>query len=171
MPVVAGEVYTSLERGILDGVFSFAFVTAEKSKLHEQAPYVIEAGSGAHAPTTVVMNRTLWLSLPDNIKEVISKTADEIYDYKYLELYTKLIDESVDAMVKGGAKFSILPDSEIKKATGMVQPALVNEWAEKVAKPIGFDGNAFQKEIDALIKKYEPGKLMNPWEVYKKKYA
>jgi TRAP-type C4-dicarboxylate transport system substrate-binding protein len=171
MPVVAGEVYTSLERGILDGVFAFAFVTAEKYKLHEQAPYVIEAGAGAHAPTTVVMNRNLWLSLPDDLKEVINKTVEEIYGYKYTELYSKLINESVDAMVKGGAKFSTWSDAEIKKAAGIVQPAQVNDWAEKIAKPLGFDGYAFQKDIDALIKKYEPGKLLNPWEVYKKKYA
>jgi len=170
MPVVAAEVYTSLERGILDGVFAFAFVTAEKMKLHEQAPYITEGGAGAHAPTTVVMNRPLWLSLPDNLKEVINKTVADIYDYQYTELYGKLIGESVDAMVKSGAKFSILPDCEIKKAAAMVQPALINDWADNIAKPLGFDGYAFIDEIRALIKKYEPGKLMNPWEVYKKKY-
>jgi len=171
MPVVAGEVYTSLERGILDGVFAFAFITAEKMKLHEQAPYIVESGAGAHAPTTVVMNRPLWLSLPDNLKEVINSTIEDIYDHQYTELYSKLMIESVGAMVKGGAKFSILPDSEIKKAAAMVQPAIVNEWAEKIAKPLGFDGYAFINEIRALIKKYEPGKLMNPWEVYKKNFA
>jgi TRAP-type C4-dicarboxylate transport system substrate-binding protein len=171
MPVVAAEVYTSLERGILDGVFSFAFVTAEKSKLHEQAPYIIETGAGAHAPTTVVMNRPLWLSLPDDLKEVIAKVAKEVYDYKYTELYTRLIDESMAVMIKAGAKFSKISDAEIKKATSRVQPAQMNDWVEKVAKPIGFDGAAFQKDIDLLIKKYQPGKLMNPWEVYKKKYA
>jgi TRAP-type C4-dicarboxylate transport system substrate-binding protein len=171
MPVVAAEVYTSLERGILDGVFSFAFVTAEKSKLHEQAPYIIETGAGAHAPTTVVMNRPLWLSLPDDLKEVIAKVAKEVYDYKYTELYTRLIAESMAVMVKAGAKFSKISDAEIKKATSRVQPAQMNDWVEKVAKPIGFDGAAFQKDIDKLIKKYQPGKLMNPWEVYKKKYA
>jgi len=171
MPVVAGEVYTSLERGILDGVFSFAIVTAEKSKLHEQAPYVIESGAGAHAPTTVVMNRPLYESLPDDLKQILTKTAEEVYNYKYLELYTKLIADSVAAMVAAGAKFSILSDAEIDKAKKQVQPAQVNDWVEKVAKPIGFDGHAFQKDVDLLIKKYSPGKLMNPWEVYKKNHA
>ena len=55
MPIVAAEVYQSLERGILDGVFAFCFITAEKMKLYEQAPNIIEIGAGAHAPTTVVM--------------------------------------------------------------------------------------------------------------------
>lgn len=170
MPIVAGEVYTSLERGILDGAFAFAFITAEKMKLHEQAPYIVESGSGAHAPTTVVMNLKLWQSLPDDLKEIVNQTIADIYNWRYLELYTKLTEESVDKMVSAGAKFSTWSDSEIKKATEMVQPAQINEWVEKIAKPSNFDGAAFQAKVDTLIQKYEPGKLKNPWEIYKQKY-
>ncbi len=171
MPIVAGEVYTSLERGILDGVFAFAFVTAEKMKLHEQAPYVVEGGAGAHAPTTVVMNRKVWNSLPDDLKEIINKTADDIYKWKYVELYSKLTAESVDAMVKAGAKFSTWPKEEMEKAKKLVQPAQVDQWIEKIAKPMNFDGKAFQAKVEELIKKYNPGKLKTPWEVYKEKYS
>lgn len=171
MPIVAGEVYTSLERGILDGAFAFAFITAEKMKLHEQAPYIVEAGAGAHAPTTVVMNRNLWRSLPDDLKEIVNKTAEDIYNWRYVELYSKLTKESVDKMVSAGAKFSTWTDEEIKKATNIVQPAQYKYWIEKIATPNNFDGVAFQAKVDALIKKYEPGKLMNPWETYKQKYT
>ncbi len=170
MPIIAGEVYTSLERGILDGAFAFAFITAEKMKLHEQAPYVVETGAGAHAPTTVVMNINTYRSFPDDLKEVVNKTAEDLYNWRYLELYSKLTKESVDKMVKAGSKFSTWPDSEIRKATSIIQPAQTNMWVEKIAKPQNFDGKAFQAKVDALIKKYEPGKLKNPWEVYKENY-
>jgi len=170
MPIVAGEVYTSLERGILDGVFAFAFITAEKMKLHEQAPYVIEGGAGAHAPTTVVMNRKLWRSLPDDLKEIVNQTVADLYNWRYLELYQKLTEESVDKMVKAGAKFSTWSDSEIKKAAEIVQPAQTDQWVQKIAKPNNFDGVAFQKKVDAMIRRYEPGRLKNPWETYKQKY-
>jgi len=170
MPIVAGEVYTSLERGILDGAFAFAFITAEKMKLHEQAPYIVEGGAGAHAPTTVVMNRSLWRSLPDDLKEVVSQTVKDLYDWKYLDLYSKLTAESVDKMVNAGAKFSTWSDAEIKKAKSIVQPEQVNLWIDEIAKPMKFDGAAFQAKVDALIQKYEPGKLKTPWEVYKAKY-
>jgi TRAP-type C4-dicarboxylate transport system substrate-binding protein len=171
MPIVAGEVYTSLERGILDGAFAFAFITAEKMKLHEQAPYIVEGGAGAHAPTTVVMNRGLYESLPDDLKEIIQKTVDDLYDWRYLELYTQLTEESVDKMVEAGAKFSTWSPEEIQKATNIVQPAQYEKWINEIAKPMKFDGQAFQNKVDALIKKYEPGKLKNPWEVYQSKYG
>lgn len=170
MPIVAGEVYTSLERGILDGAFAFAFITAEKMKLNEQAPYIVEGGAGAHAPSTVVMNRKLWLSLPDDLKEIINGVVADIYNWKYLELYSKLMAESVDVMVKKGAKFSTWSPAEIAKAKAMVQPAQIDVWVNTIAKPMKFDGVAFQAKIDALIKKY-PGKLKNAWELYQEKYG
>lgn len=172
MPVVAGEVYQALERGILDGVFAFCFITAEKMKLYEQAPNIIEIGAGAHAPTTVVMNIDLWKSLPDDLKAIFEKTAEDIYNWKYLELYNKLLDESLDIMIKRGSKFTKWSAEEIKKATAMVQPAQINAWAEKVAKPAGFDGKEFIGRLRTLIAKYEPeGKLKNPYEIYVAKSA
>lgn len=172
MPVVAGECYSALERGILDGTFAFAFISAQKMKLYEQAPYCIEGGAGGHAPSTVVMNLNLYKSLPVHIKKIIDETAEEIYKWKYLDLYSKLTDESVDVMVKAGVKFSTWSDSEIKKAANIVQPAQINQWIEKIAKPLNFDGEAFIKKVRTLIKKYEANKvhLKTPWESYKERH-
>lgn len=172
VPVIAAEVYQSLESGILDGVFAFCFITAEKSKLYEQAKNIIEIGAGGHAPTTVVMNLELWNSLPADLKDIFQKTAEDVYNWKYLELYSKLLEESLDVMIKGGAKFTKWSNEEIKKATNMVQPAQVNDWAEKVAKPAGINGKEFLDRVRKLIAKYEPeGKLKNPYEIYLAKYA
>ena len=172
MPVIAAEVYPSLERGILDGVFAFCFITADKMKLCEQAPYIVEIGAGAHAPTTVIMNMDLWKALPTNLKDIFLETANEIYDWQYVKLYGRLLDESVDNIVKIGGKFSKWPDAEIEKARHLVQPAQCNAWIEKVAKPKGFNGVEFQAKVDELISKYEPqGKLPIPYDIYKKKYG
>jgi TRAP-type C4-dicarboxylate transport system substrate-binding protein len=124
-------------------------------------------GAGAHAPTTVVMNLELWKSLPDDLKAVFEQTADDVYKWKYVELYSKLLEESLDVMMQKGCKFTKWTDAEIKKATRMVQPAQVNAWAEKVAKPAGLDGKEFLDRVRKLIAKYEPeGKLKNPYEIY-----
>lgn len=172
MPVIAAEVYPSLERGILDGVFAYCFITADKAKLAEQAPYIVEIGAGAHAPTAIIMNMDLWKALPTHLKDIFNETVDEIHDYQYLKLYGRLLEEAVDNMVKINAKFSKWPDTEIEKAKRIVQPAQCNAWIEKVAKPLGFDGVEFQAKVDDLIAKYEPeGKLPTPYDSYKKKYG
>lgn len=172
MPVIAAEVYPSLERGILDGVFAYCFITADKAKLAEQAPYIVEIGAGAHAPTAIIMNMDLWKALPTHLKDIFNETVAEIHDYQYLKLYGRLLEEAVDNMVKINAKFSKWPDTEIEKARRIVQPAQCNAWIEKVAKPLGFDGVEFQAKVDELIAKYEPeGKLPIPYDIYKKKYG
>ena len=172
MPIIAAEVYPSLERGILDGVFAYCFITADKAKLCEQAPYVVEIGAGAHAPTAIIMNMDLWKALPTNLKDVFLETVNEIHDWQYLKLYGRLLEETVDNMVKINAKFSKWPAAEIEKARRIVQPAQCDKWIEKVAKPLGFDGVEFQAKVDELIAKYEPeGKLPIPYDIYMKKYG
>ncbi len=172
MPVVAGEVYTSLQRGILDGVFAFCFITAYRMKLHEQAPYVIEIGAGAHAPTAVVMNLDVWNSLDPELKGVFEAGIKEIYEHQYVDMYSKWIEEAVDGMVAEGAKFLKWSDAEIAKAKAMVQPAQVNEWIEKISPLSRAESRRMQDLIDRLIAKYEPqAKLKTPYEVYLKKYG
>ena len=50
VPMAAPEVYTALERGVLDGVYGFDFITAVAYKLHEIAPHFTDIGDGPHAP-------------------------------------------------------------------------------------------------------------------------
>lgn len=171
MAVIAPEVYTSLERGILDGVFAYAFYSAKGARLHEQAPYVIEIGAGPHAPSCTVINKPLWDSFPEDLKAVFNEVIDEWYRYKYVELYTQLFVEAVDKMVADGAKFRTWSPTEIAKARKIVQPAQLNTWIETVAKPQGFDGKEFVGRMLALAKKYDPeGKLKTPWEIYQERY-
>jgi len=172
MPVVAAEVYTSLQRGILDGVFAYCFITAYHARLHEQAPHVVEIGAGAHAPTAVVMNLDLWNSLEPELKAVFEAGINEIYEHQYVDMYGKWIQECVDGMVADGAKFSKWPDKEIARAKAMVQPGQINVWMEKVCPLSKTECKEMQELIDKLIAKYEPkAKLKLPYEVYKAKYG
>ncbi len=172
MPIVAAEVYTSLQRGILDGVFAYCFITAYRAKLHEQAPYIVETGAGAHAPTAVVMNLDLWKSLDPELKAVFEAGINEIYEHQYVDMYGKWIQEAVDGMVADGAKFSKWPEKEIAKAAAMVQPGQVNNWIEKVSPLSKSESKEMQTLIEKLIAKYEPNaKLKLPYEVYREKYG
>jgi TRAP-type C4-dicarboxylate transport system substrate-binding protein len=171
MPILGSEVYAALERGILDVIGTYCFVTAVKQRLLETAPYVIEMGAGAHAPTPITINMDLWRSLPTHLKDIFMKTVDEIFEWKFVDLNVKLMEESVDEAMQMKAKFSTWSDVDIGKAKKIVQPAQINDWIEKVCPP-NVNGREFQEKIDELIAKYEPhGKLKTPWEIYKKKYA
>jgi TRAP-type C4-dicarboxylate transport system substrate-binding protein len=166
VPMAAPEVYTALERGVLDGVYGFDFITAIAYKLHEIAPYFTDIGDGPHAPAATVMNINYWNSLPENIQKICDELVEEIYAGQYLTIYDKSNRAYVKRALDEGVKFSIWPDDLKKAAREKVQPAQVKKWVDTVAKPAGIDGEAMQKLVEEAIAKYSPnGKLLRPEEI------
>lgn len=166
VPMAAGEVYQALERGVLDGVYGFDFVTAVAYKLHEIAPNFYDIGDGAHAPAATVMNRDAWEGLSDPGKKVCTDLADELYAGKFTEIYEQVLTDYVKKALSEGVKFTTLSDAETAKARARIQPAEVDQWIETVAKPNGIDGAAMQQLVEASIARHAPsGRLKRPAEI------
>jgi len=172
MPIAAPEIQTSLQRGIIDGIFASCFISVVPVKMHESAPYIIEAGAGVHAPMPVCMNMDVWKSLDPELKAVFEAGVKEIYDSKYLELYTDGIAKAVDEAVADGAHFSKWSPEDIARAKALVHPAQVNKWIKEICPLSQTECKQMQALIDKLIAKYEPNaKLKIPYDVYIDKYG
>ena len=172
MPISAPEVHTSLQRGIIDGMFASCFISIVPVKFHEAAPYFVETGAGVHAPVAVVMNLDVWKSLDPEIQAVFNAGVKEIYDHAYLDIYSNLIEKCVDQAVADGAKFSTWSPEDIAKAKALVQPGQVNNWIETVCPLAKADCAEMQALLNKLIAKYEPNaKLKDPYQVYVEKYG
>jgi len=166
IPMAAPEVYTALERGVLDGVSGFDFVSAVAYKLHEIAPYLTNIGDGAHAASAVGINLRVWNAFPDPIKAICNDIVEEIYAGKFSELYAAAAQRYVKIVLDGGGKFSSLPDAETARARAIIQPAQTQLWLDNVAKPAGIDGVRMQALVDQAIAKYDPlGSLKRPYEL------
>lgn len=169
VPMAAPEVYTALERGVLDGVYGFDFITAVAYKLHEIAPHFTDIGDGPHAPSAVVMNIDFYNKLPDSVKQTIDELVDELYAGKYAELINDYMEEYVKLALDEGVKFNIFSPEEKAKAKEMVQPAQINLWKDSVAKSAKVDGEQMQELIDQAIAKYDSqGKVLRPSEIAEK---
>lgn len=166
VPMAAPEVYTALERGVLDGVYGFDFISSVAYKLHEIAPYITDIGDGPHAPSATVMSMKTWESLPADIQKVCNEIVEEIYAGKYAEIFGAAAREYVVKAKAEGAKFASLPDAEKARARSLVQPAQVEGWIERVAKPAGIDGVRMQALVDEAIARYDgKGSLKRPIEI------
>lgn len=166
VPMAAPEVYTALERGVLDGVYGFDFITAIAYNLHEIAPHFTDMGDGPHAPSATIMNIDYWNSLPENIQGICNEIVDEIYEGQYFNVINQATRKYVERATTEGVKFNIWPDDLKQTAKNAVQPAQVDKWVETVAKPAGIDGVKMQELIDAAIAKHGPaGKLLRPEEI------
>ncbi len=166
VPMAAPEVYTALERGVLDGVYGFDFITAIAYKLHEIAPHFTDIGDGPHAPAAMVMNIDFYNKLPDSVKQTIDELVDELYSGKYAELMNDYMEEYVKLALDEGVKFNVFSPEEKAKAKELVQPAQVNAWKDTVAKSAKIDGEQMQELIDKAIAKYDSqGKVLRPSEI------
>ena len=166
IPMAAPEVYPALERGILDGVYGFDFVTAVAYKLHEIAPNFYDIGDGPHAPSAVIMNKAVYDNLPDDVRKVSDEIVDEIYGGKFSEIYGDVLSRYVDTAKAEGVSINTVSDSEKERARGLVQPAQVNKWIEEVAPQAGIDGAEMQAMVSDAIEKFDAeGTLPRPYEI------
>lgn len=166
VPMTAPEVYQSLERGVLDGVYGFDFITAVAYKLHEVAPNFYDIGDGPHGPAAVVMNKAVYDGLSEPVRQVMTDLANELYAGKFAELYNGALTEYVATAKAEGVKFGTFPAEELAAARATVQPAEVQAWIDQVAGPAGIDGAEMQRLIDEAIAKHDPnGKMLRPSEI------
>lgn len=166
VPMAAPEVYQALERGILDGVYGFDFVTAVAYKLHEIAPNFYDIGDGPHAPAATIMNKQFYDGLPDDIRKVSDEIVADIYGGEFSRIYEDVLARYVKTAEAEGVTLSTISDAEKQMARNEVQPAQVQKWVETTAKEAGIDGEKMQSLIEAAIAKYDPeGTLRRPYEI------
>ncbi|HHY03067.1 MAG TPA: TRAP transporter substrate-binding protein DctP [Paracoccus sp.] len=166
VPMAAPEVYQSLERGVLDGVYGFDFITAIAYKLHEVAPNFYDIGDGPHGPAAVVMNKRVYDGLSDDVRKVLGDLADELYAGKFVEIYNEALARYVVTAKEEGVNFATFPAEELEAARAKVQPAEVQAWIDEVATPAGIDGVEMQRLIDEAIAKHDPnGRMKRPSEL------
>lgn len=172
VPMAAPEVYTALERGVLDGVYGFDFITAISYKLHEIAPHFTNMGDGPHAPSAVVINTEVWESFPDEIKEIYNELVQEIYDGQYSKIMAAALATYVDKAVEEGVQFNSWDHNSQATAKKVVQPAQIEHWINTVAKPNNIDGIRMQEIIAQAIERHDAnGILLRPEEIAAQKGA
>jgi TRAP-type C4-dicarboxylate transport system substrate-binding protein len=93
MPIT--EVYTSMEKGVIDGVFT-AFTAMVSFRIYDVSKYSMNAGLTA-TPMAVAMNQKKWDSLPDDIKAIMEKINSR-YALECAREYDK---DRVKAIAKG----------------------------------------------------------------------
>lgn len=167
VPMAAPEVYTSLERGVIDGAAGFEFVTAVSYQLHEIAPYFTDMGTGPHAPAATVISMREWESLPSDVQQLLEEVAADLYDRKLAEIYKPAAQNALERALEDGAEFHTWSEDEKERARDIVQPSQVEQWKTEVAEPNGIDGDAMQEIVEEAIARHDgEGDLPAPYELY-----
>jgi len=93
-PMAFNEVFTALETGTMDGQEN-PLAQIASAKFQEVQDYLSLTGH-VYTPAYVVVSARHWQQLPEDVREILTETADEIQDYTYevaAEMDRELLEE------------------------------------------------------------------------------
>ena len=149
-----GEIYVSLERGVIDAYTGTMWDLASLGRFYEKAPYIIDTGVGTYAAGGTFINMDTWKKLPDDIKKVLLEVTQESLK-KQPALYMQADDKAYGLYKKAGVKTIVFSDAEAAKMRSLTVPKRWDEWVADMEKK-GLPGKEVFQKYKAAIKKYEP---------------
>lgn len=134
-PVVLswGDIYTSLQQGVIDAVSSTTVPNMYTTNFYEVAPYIVLSNHG-YSPAPLLCNLNMWNSLPANVQDLVIECANEAREYHY-QVCDEQMSEFRANMEANDAVFIEIDTDEWAKAVqpvyekyvgdGKINPALV----------------------------------------------
>lgn len=151
MTIDLGEIYTSMEKGVIDAITSTGWEVVLANNFYELGDYFLDFEMQVN-PCFLVMNQNSWEALPDDLKAVI----DEYSGHKAMDTFGPKREEAratVNQMIldRGGEIYTLNDEQKAKFAEAGDQASDV--WRDQV-NATGVDANALRDKAIELMAKY-----------------
>lgn len=148
-----GEVYGSLQRGLINGVYGVPFGFIGPLKYAEVAKNFTDTGMGAASVNALAVSEKLWGELSDDQKKVIEEVNLEV-PAKVGEMDAKFDALSCDVVKEEGGKLFVFSDEEVAKLKAAGYQGVLDEWKKNLADK-GVDADQFHTDYQAKLKAAE----------------
>ncbi|MGR3497738.1 MAG: TRAP transporter substrate-binding protein [Limimaricola soesokkakensis] len=135
------EVFTSLDKGVIDAADYTVFSTNQAQGMHDVAPHPVYPGFHSMPLVEVSMNKSKWEELPDDLKQIMEESVKQFAQNQVASL--NAADEAAVEEAKASGDITVHDWSDEERAK--FRQIAMGEW-EKVA---GRSENA-QKVYDTL---------------------
>jgi TRAP-type C4-dicarboxylate transport system substrate-binding protein len=136
--LAAGEIYGSIDRGLIDGVFGVPFGFAEALKFPEVANYYTATGTGVSTANALAMSVERWESLTEEQREIMREVSAEI-PAKLAEIEPIFNEKSCAAIKESGGTTSVFSKAETDKLADLSGDNIEADWIAD-AQDAGIDG-------------------------------
>ena len=116
-PMALSEVFTALQTGTMDGQEN-PLVQIHSQKFQEVQDY-LSMTNHVYTPAYVVVSKSHWEDLPEDVREVLEETAQEVQDFVY-ETAAKQDEELLGAMEEAGMEINEADKQAFIDASGPV---------------------------------------------------
>ncbi len=142
-----GEIYTALERGVVDGT-AWGTIGMMDYKWYEVAKYVVRPCFGDNI-FQILVNQNSWNTLPNDLKDLLTKTAVEIEEHGRSAILRMLENEEKELKTLG-IEFLILPPKEAERYLKIFSD---RSWEELILKRDPKFGPLIKAAVDRMRKK------------------
>lgn len=147
------EVYGSLQRGLINGVYGVPFGFIGPLKYAEVAKNFTDTGMGAASVNALAVSEKLWGELSDEQKKVIEEVNLEV-PAKVGEMDAKFDALSCDVVKDEGGKLFVFSDEEVAKLKAAGYQQVLDEWKKNLSDK-GVDADQFHTDYQAKLKAAE----------------
>lgn len=155
--LASGELYESLERGLIDGYASVPLDAIQSLSLQEVAPFIADSGLGTFGFTALGVNSQSWASMPQSDRDVIESVLDD-FPTTYFGLLDTIEEEACDAILDAGGAVNVWADEQTTAWAQKLGDAPLQSWLAS-ASTGGVDAQAF---FDAYVDAVEVSAGENP---------
>ncbi len=148
-----GEVYGSMQRGLINGVYGVPFGFIGPLKYAEVADHFTDTGMGAASVNALAVSEKLWGDLSDEQKQVIEEVNLEV-PAKVGEMDAKFDAISCEVVNEDDKGLFVLPEAEVEKLKQAGHAPVLAEWKKNIADK-GVDADAFHSDYQSKIEAAE----------------
>ncbi|NMB41207.1 MAG: TRAP transporter substrate-binding protein [Firmicutes bacterium] len=114
-PIAMPEAYDSLAKGVISGLL-VPYETTKTFRYGEVTNYVTEVWPLGQVYTFyIVMNKTAWDQLPDDIQEIITQYVENEYVEKLAQMWNRIDIEGKEYAIESGYDIIEIPSSELDR--------------------------------------------------------
>ncbi|XKH52412.1 TRAP transporter substrate-binding protein DctP [Citricoccus nitrophenolicus] len=145
------ELPEGMQRGVVDGFTGLTIDGITSLSLHENTPYLTDAGFGISGTIDIAVNQEWWDGLSENVQNCATEAADGLVD-PYMDMVAEAETAACEAFRDEDMELTVLPDSEQEAWQDLVGDQQMAAWSEdassSVDDPEGYFGN-YQEIISA----------------------
>ena len=145
--IAGGEIYTALEKGVVDGA-TWPAVGALDYKWYEVAKYHVRPTFGEDI-NQLLVNLNSWSRLPKDLQDLLTRTAIETEEEGRIAM-TAMLDSEEKEVQKRGVELVTLPPKEAEK---YLNTFYGRGWEELVMKHDADLGRRMKEVMDKMRKK------------------
>jgi len=150
--VPIGELYESLQRGIVDGYGHIWFDLAASLRLVEQAQYLTDDGIGVYGMSHLLTSTALWEELPADLQAVVGEVSDE-FAVTVSEFNVDTDIQACEVIQEAGTELNIWSDSEVSDYRAEVEESVIEGWRERIGDASAAD--EFRSRYLDAVETYE----------------